>query len=104
MTKTELKKQQVKNVINHLIEEYDAYNIEREAQYIEFWADIDGFEIQLQMDTRDYSVTSWDSVKLAGDGWKMEDMNKQIAAAILEERIDQSVKNIITIADYEVIL
>jgi len=95
MTKTELKKQQVKNVINHLIEEYDAYNIEREAQYIEFWADIDGFEIQLQMDTRDYSVASWDSMTLAGDGWKKEEINKQVAAAILEERIDQSVRELL---------
>ena len=95
MTKSELKKQTTKRVINHLIEEFDAYNIEREAQYIEFWADIDGFEIQLQMDTRDYSVSSWDSVKLAGDGWKKEEIHKQIAAAILEERIDQSIGRLV---------
>ena len=92
MTKTQLKKQTTKEIINLLIEDFDAYNINREAQYIEFFADIDGFEIDMQMDTRDYSVSSWDSVKLAGDGWKMEDMNKQIAAAILEERINQAIE------------
>ena len=95
MTKTQLKKQTTKRVINHLIEEFDAYNIERENQYFEFWADIDGFEIQLQIDTRDYSVASWDSITLVGDGWKKEEINKQIAAAILEERIEQSVRELV---------
>ncbi len=95
MTKTQLKKQTTKRVINHLIEEFDAYNLERENQYFEFWADIDGFEIQLQIDTRDYSVASWDSVKLAGDGWEKEELNKQVAAAILEERIEQSVRELV---------
>ena len=95
MTKTEIKKQTTKKVINHLIEEYDAYNIERESQYIDFWADIDGFEIQLQMDTRDYSVSSWDSVKLLGDDWTHEEVSKQIAAAILEERIDKSIRELV---------
>jgi len=92
MNATQLKKQTTKEIINLLIEDFDAYNINREAQYIEFFADIDGFEIDMQMDTRDYSVSSWDSVTLAGDGWKMEDMNKQIAAAILEERINQAIE------------
>ena len=92
MTKTELKKQITKGIINLLIEDFDAYNINREAQYIEFFADIDGFEIDMQMDTRDYSVSSWDSVKLAGEGWMKEELNKQIAAAILEERINQAIE------------
>jgi len=91
-TKTQLKKQTTKEIINLLIEDFDAYNINREAQYIEFFADIDGFEIDMQMDTRDYSVTSWDSVKLAGEGWMKEELNKQIAAAILEERINQAIE------------
>ena len=95
MTKTEIKKQTTKKVLNHLIEEYDAYNLERENQYFDFWADIDGFEIQLQMDTRDYSVSSWDSVRLLGDDWSEEEVSKQIAAAILEERIDKSIRELV---------
>jgi len=94
-TKTELKKLQTKAVINHLIEEYDAYNIQRENQYIDFWADIDGFEIQLQMDTRDYSVGSWDSVKMSGGGWKKEELIKQIAATVLEERMNESIGRLV---------
>ena len=95
MTKSEIKKQTTKKIINHLIEEYDAYNIERESQYFDFWADIDGFEIQLQMDTRDYSVSSWDSVRLLGDDWSEEEVSKQIAATILEERIDKSIRELV---------
>jgi len=92
MTTTQLKKQTTKEIINLLIEDFDAYNINREAQYIEFWADIEGFEIDFQMDTRDYSVASWDSMTLAGDGWMKEELNKQVAAAILEERINQAIE------------
>ena len=91
-TKTQLKKQTTKEIINLLIEDFDAYNINREAQYIEFWADVDGFEIDMQMDTRSYSVSSWDSVTLVGDGWMKEEINKQVAATILEERINQAIE------------
>ena len=95
MTKTEIKKQTTKKVLNHLIEEYDAYNIEREAQYFDFWADIDGFEIQFQMDTRDYSVSSWDSVRLLGDDWTEEEKGKQYAATVLEERMNESIGRLV---------
>lgn len=95
MTKTQLKKQTTKRVINHLIEEFDAYNIERENQYFEFWADIDGFEIQLQIDTRDYSVSSWDSVTLVGDNWTEEQRGKQYAATVLEDRMNESIGKLV---------
>lgn len=95
MTKTQLKKQTTKRVINHLIEEYDAYNIDREAQYFDFWADIDGYEIQLQMDTRDYSVSSWDSVTLLGDNWSEEQKGKQYAATVLEDRMNESIRELV---------
>lgn len=95
MTKTELKRETTKKVINYLISEFDAYNIEREAQYFNFSADIDGWEIQFQLDTRDYSVASWDSTKLAGDGWTDEDHAHQYAASTLEERINKNVEELV---------
>lgn len=95
MTKTQLKKQTTKRVINHLISEFDAYNIDRENQYFDFWADIDGFEIQLQMDTRDYSVASWDSVTLVGDSWTEEQRGKQYAATVLEDRMNESIRELV---------
>lgn len=95
MTKTQLKKQTTKKVINHLIKEFNAYNIEREAQYFDFWADIDGFELQLSLDTRDYAVSSWDSIELNGEGWTQEEKDKQYAATVLEERIDKSIRELV---------
>ena len=95
MTKTQLKKQTTKRVINHLIEEFDAYNINREAQYFDFWADIDGFELQLSLDTRDYSISSWDSIELNGEGWTQEEIDKQYACTILEERMDKSIRELL---------
>jgi len=95
MTKTELKKQTTKRVINHLIEEFDAYNINREAQYFEFWADYKSHRFQLQLDTRGYDISSWDSVKLAGDGWTKEQIDKQRFAEELEDMMTESVRGIV---------
>lgn len=95
MTKTELKKQTTKRVINHLIEEFDAYNINREAQYFEFWADYKSHRFQLQLDTRGYDISSWDSVKLAGDGWTKEQIDKQRFAEELENMMTESVRGIV---------
>ena len=95
MTKTEIKKQTTKKIINHLIEEYDAYNIEREAQYIEFFTDYKSHRFQLQMDTRDYSISSWDSVTLAGDGWTEEELDKQKFAVELEDIMNESIRELV---------
>lgn len=95
MNRTQLKKETTKAVINHLIHEYNAYNIERESQYIDFWADVDGFEIQLQLDTRDYSVSSWDGVRLAGVGWSEEEKGRQYAATVLVEKINKSIRELV---------
>lgn len=95
MTKTQLKKQTTKRVINHLIEKFDAYNINREAQYFEFWTDYKSHRFQLQLDTRGYDISSWDSIKLAGDGWTKEQIDKQKFAEELEDMMTESVRGIV---------
>jgi len=95
MTKTQLKKETTKRVINHLIQEFDAYNIEREAQYFEFWADYKSHRFQLQMDTRGYDISSWDSVKLSGDGWTKEELDKQKFAVELEDLMNERVRELV---------
>lgn len=95
MTKTQLKKQTTKRVINHLIEEFDAYNINREAQYFEFWTDYKSHRFQLQLDTRGYDVCSWDSVKLQGDGWTQEEIDKQKFAEELEDKMIESIRELL---------
>ena len=92
MTKTELKKQTTKNVLDHLVKEYNAYNIDREAQYFEFWVDYNDFTLQMQIDTRGYDVSSWDSVKLTGNGWSQEEIDKNKYAVELEDKINKSIE------------
>lgn len=94
-TKTQLKKETTKKVLNLLIEEFDAYNIEREAQYFEFWTDYKSHRFQLQMDTRDYSISSWDSVKLIGSGWTEEELDKQKFAVELEDLMEKKVRELV---------
>ena len=95
MTKTELRKQTTKKVLNHLIEEFNIYNIDRENQYFEFWADYKSHRFQLQMDTRGYDISSWDSVKLSGDGWSQEQIDKQKFAEEIEDIMNESVRELV---------
>ena len=95
MTKTELKKQTTKRVLNLLIEEFNAYNINREAQYFEFWTDYKSHRFQLQMDTRGYDISSWDSVKLSGDGWTKEEIDRQKFAVELEDVMNERVRELV---------
>ena len=95
MTKTELRKQTTKKVLNHLIEEFNIYNIGRENQYFEFWADYKSHRFQLQMDTRGYDISSWDSITLSGDGWSQERIDKQRFAKELEDLMTESVSGVV---------
>ncbi len=95
MTKTELKKQEIKKVLNMLIKEFNIYNIDREYQYFDFWADYKSHRFQLQMDTRGYDISSWDSVKLSGDGWSQEDIDKQKFASELEDLMNKKIRELV---------
>ena len=95
MTKTELKKQEIKKVLNMLIKEFNIYNIDREYQYFDFWADYKSHRFNFQMDTRDYSIASSDSIKLSGDGWSQEDIDKQKFAEELEELMNKKIRELV---------
>ena len=95
MTKTELRKQTTKKVLNHLIEEFNIYNIERDNQYFQFWADYKSHRFQLQMDTRGYDISGWDSIKLSGEGWTKEQIDKQRFAEELEDIVNERVRELV---------
>jgi len=50
---------------------------------------------QLQMDTRGYDISSWDSVKLVGDGWSQEQIDKQRFAEEIEDIMNESVRELV---------
>ncbi len=95
MTKKELKKQTTKKVLNYLIEEFDIYMIDREAQYFDFYTDYKSNRYRLQMDTRGYHITGFDSMKLAGDGWSQEEIDRQKFAVELEDVMNERVRKLV---------
>ena len=95
MTKTELRKQTTKKVLNHLVKEFNIYNIERDNQYFQFWTDYKSHQFELQMDTRGYDISSWDSVKLVGDGWSQEEIDRQKFAVEIEDVMNESVRELV---------
>lgn len=95
MTKTELKKQETKKVLNYLVREFNIYNIERDNQYFQFWTDYKSHQFELQMDTRGYDISGWDSVKLSGGGWSQEEIDKQKFAEEIEDIMNKRVRELV---------
>jgi hypothetical protein len=95
MTKKELKKQETKKVLNMLINVFNIYNIERDNQYFQFWSDYKSHRFQLQMDTRGYDISGWDSLELQGDGWSQEDKDKQKFASEFEDLMNKYVSKLV---------
>jgi|TARA_R110002111_G_scaffold180839_1_gene246464 hypothetical protein len=92
MTKTELKKQKTKKVLNYLAAEFGAYDIERENQYFDMQVDRESFRISIQLDERGYGVSSWDSIELVGNGWTQKELDKQRVAKQLERDIFKAIQ------------
>jgi len=95
MTKTELRKQETKRVLNMLTNVFSIYSTERDNQYFQFFADYKSHRFQLQMDTRGYHIAGWDSIKLQGDGWTKEQIDNQKFAVELEELMNNYISKLL---------
>lgn len=95
MTKTELKKETTKKVLTFLTEEFGVYNVEREAQYFEFMIEHEGHELQFQLDTRDYELSSWDALKLGEGNWTHEELSKRLSAVEAENVIGYEIRKLL---------
>ena len=92
MTKTEIKKLQVKQVINHLTQEWDLVDIERDAQYLVFEINYKGKSFGGSIDTRGYDVFLDDNVNLVGGGWDLDKVVKVGLAKDLEDELQRAVQ------------
>jgi len=92
MTKTEIKRLQVKQVINHLTQEWDLINIERDAQYLLFELNYNGYAFEGSIDTRGYNVFLADSMTLLGNGWSEDRLLKVEMAKGLEDELQRAVQ------------
>ena len=93
MTKTELRKLKTKSVLNLLVEEFNAYNIESsDGGRIDFWVDYKDEEpFQFQYHRTYESVDCYDATTLAGVGWTTEEISRNLAAHLLESKIIERV-------------
>ena len=84
-TKTQLKKDQTKVIIDTLIEDFGAQIEDAEGGRMDII--INGFRGQFSR--RDFDVAFWDSIKLSGNGWSEEQIARQKAAVELEDKINR---------------
>ena len=87
-TKTQLKKDQVKAVIDTLVDEFNAQVEDAEGGRMDVV--IDGFHGQFSRG--EFYVDFWDSIKLSGDGWSEEQIAHQKAAVELEDKVNREIR------------
>jgi hypothetical protein len=97
MTKTELKKAQTKLVMEMLIKKYNAYNIEDEmGGRISFFIDskLDNtFQCEYHRSNQDIAI--YENVKLVGNGWSVDDINKAAEADQYDTLLNKEVETIL---------
>jgi len=98
MTKTELRKATTKSVIEMLINKYNAYNIDDEmGGRISFYIDSKlGNTFQCEYHRSNQDIALYENVKLAGEGWSIDDINKAAEADQYERLLNEEVEYIAT--------
>lgn len=89
MNKTELKKLQVKEVLEMLENEFDA-QIEDNGDGGRLDIDINGFHGQFSR--RDLDVAFWDTTKLSGSGFSAKQIQRQKDAVALEAGVNGAIQ------------
>ena len=95
MTKTAIRKANFKAVKDLLINKYNAYSIDNEGSFFSMFIDFEDQTLQCSL-SRDCQFGSYDSIKLAGDGWTEEEIAKQAAASKFEDQLDKEIEKITT--------
>jgi hypothetical protein len=87
----------IKQILNHLVEKFNIFNIVREGNFVNFWVEVDGIELPGEIHIKeDYRVVFYDRINLLGDNWSKEEIQKQKAALRINEQIDKSIKELVT--------
>ena len=91
MTKTELKKMQIKKVVEFLIDKFEAQIDDADGGRF----DITIGDFQGQMDRRDLFVEFWDSIPLHGDGFFPAEVLHQQDAVAFEKQINEEIQKLL---------
>jgi len=91
MTKTELKKMQIKKVVEFLIDKFEAQIDDADGGRF----DITIGDFQGQMDRRDLFVEFWDSIPLHGDGFSPAEVLRWVESMKFEKKINDEIQKLI---------
>ena len=81
MNKTEIKKSNIRKIVDMLIKDFNIHTIERENQYMHFFYDDD---IAGQLDSRDLSVSLYDN-----------DYSNLLSTNVVEDLMNKKVRELV---------
>ena len=91
MTKTELKKQELKKVLSYVESTFGLQDLERDNQYFTFSTAFKGSQLSGQIDTRGFDVCIEQNMRLAGNGWSNDERTTAAHASQLEKRMNEMI-------------
>tara|TARA_B100000497_G_scaffold55150_1_gene63172 strand:+ start:283 stop:576 length:294 start_codon:yes stop_codon:yes gene_type:complete len=91
MTKTELKKQELKKVLTYVESTFDLQDLERDNQYFTFSTAFKGSQLTGQIDTRGFDVSIEQNMNLVGTGWSNDERATVAHASQLEKKMNEMI-------------
>jgi hypothetical protein len=88
MTKTELKREELKAVLKFVIDTFGIDELERDNQYFTFDTAYKGSQLSGQIDTRGFDVAIDQNHALTGTGWSNDDYSTAAHANQLEIKMN----------------
>jgi hypothetical protein len=95
MTKTELKKQELKKVLSYVESTFDLQDLERDNQYFIFSTAFKGSQLTGQIDTRGFDVSIEQNMRLVGNGWSNDERATAAHASQLEKKMNEMIRTLI---------
>jgi|GEM_PF-6108821 len=95
MTKTELKKQELKKVLSYVESTFDLQDLERDNQYFIFSTTFKGSQLTGQIDTRGFDVSIEQNYALFGNGWSNDERAEAAHASQLEKKMNEMIRTFI---------
>jgi len=95
MTKTELKKQELKKVLSYVESTFDLQDLERDNQYFTFSTAFKGSQLTGQIDTRGFDVSIEQNFNLVGTGWSNDERATAAHASQLEKKMNEMIRTFI---------
>jgi len=91
MTKTQLKKQELKKVLTYVESTFDLQDLERDNQYFTFSTAFKGSQLTGQIDTRGFDVSIEQNMNLVGTGWSNDERATVAHASQLEKKMNEMI-------------